>query len=394
MHYGAYLDWWQMGTYNDSDPLNFSATPGWEDVFAQKPVDSAFFYASKDNEFPTKDGGVRRINFGWAILLLHMGSIAGPQSLPRVVTFNPVARQLEQPPIDEVKQLRRTAAFTQKGLKIAAGQSTVLHLGAGVAKQSEFWASFVLPSSATTFGFTIGTLPSQGKVAALPGMAVGRLMTGYGMSGWGSYGRHNATAPSVCQVRCDADPDCVMWSFAGLPGSMQCLYNRNSIHRQCPVPSSQHSALGFKNTTRLPGCVGNTSYLKCSIDYTPFPTNGSAAAAAAAAFYEVPVSCGSSTDMLRLLPSEKSVELRVFSDHSFIEAFFQRGRVAMTVPTVPMSRSKYLSDTADMGVTASADIVADVTMFPMDSIWTSPEEVRAAKRVFPPLNTAAAADAL
>ena len=37
-HYGAYLDWWQMGNYNDSDPLFFNATPGWEDVFAQKPV--------------------------------------------------------------------------------------------------------------------------------------------------------------------------------------------------------------------------------------------------------------------------------------------------------------------------------------------------------------------
>ena len=63
-HYGAYLDWWQMGTYDDSQPLNFSATPGWEDVFAQRPVDPAFFYASKDNVFPpSKQGGAEKHPF-------------------------------------------------------------------------------------------------------------------------------------------------------------------------------------------------------------------------------------------------------------------------------------------------------------------------------------------
>jgi hypothetical protein len=122
------------------------------------------------------------------------------------VTFNPVARQLEQPPIDEVKQLRGPPAFSTRGLKLGAGP-TQLRLGAGVAKQSEFLASFVLPDRAASFGFTIGAPGSSGGP---PGMGVGRQMNGFGMSGWGSYDRHNASGPAVCQAHCDADPECVM----------------------------------------------------------------------------------------------------------------------------------------------------------------------------------------
>jgi hypothetical protein len=169
----------------------------------------------------------------------------------------------------------------------------------------------------------------------------------------GSYGQHNATGPADCQAHCDGDPDCVMWNFGFPPLYTQCVYNRNSVHRQCPIPVP-NGTLGFKNTTSLPGCVANTSHLQCSIEYTP-ATNASAA------YYEVPVTCGGTTDTLRLLPSEKSVELRVFSDHSFIEAFFQRGRVAMTVPsTLGQPDSGYLSDAADMGVVTTVAMEADV----------------------------------
>lgn len=62
-------DWWQLGTYSGADKVgvlgNFSATPGWEDVFSQRKIDQGNFYASKDNEYPTKAGGKRRINWGW-----------------------------------------------------------------------------------------------------------------------------------------------------------------------------------------------------------------------------------------------------------------------------------------------------------------------------------------
>jgi sucrose-6-phosphate hydrolase SacC (GH32 family) len=62
---------------------------------------------------------------------------------------------------------------------------------------------------------------------------------------------------------------------------------------------------------------------------------------------EVPVSCsGRHTtrtplkDTLRILSTETSVELRVFYDATFAEAFFQQGRVAMTFFFFRMQRER------------------------------------------------------
>ena len=42
----------------------FNATPGWEDVFVQKRIDMGNFYASKDNEYPTTEKGIRQDQLG------------------------------------------------------------------------------------------------------------------------------------------------------------------------------------------------------------------------------------------------------------------------------------------------------------------------------------------
>merc|ERR1712072_185869 len=85
-------DWTQVGTYVAGKPKEvdqFNATPGWEDLFQQKRIDYGNFYASKDNEYPTKSGGKRRINWGWATV-----PPASTQTLPRHITFNAEARAL------------------------------------------------------------------------------------------------------------------------------------------------------------------------------------------------------------------------------------------------------------------------------------------------------------
>lgn len=115
------------------------------------------------------------------------------------------------------------------------------------------------------------------------------------------------------------------------------------------------------------------------MEYTP-PLNASAP------FHEVPVTCGGATDVLRLLPAEKTLEIRMYSDWNFVEAFFQRGRVAMTVPsTLPQFGRSGLSDRADLALATTAPevTVATVDVFPMKGIWASPEEVKAAPRVYP-----------
>ena len=46
----------------------FHATPGWEDLFAQRKIDQGHFYASKDNLYPTKGATCSSANKGSAML--------------------------------------------------------------------------------------------------------------------------------------------------------------------------------------------------------------------------------------------------------------------------------------------------------------------------------------
>ena len=118
---GKGLDWWQAGTYNAGAPKtlgSFRPTAGWEDLFAKRNIDAGSYYASKDNEYPTKSGGKRRINWGWLTV-----PVGGTQSLPRAITFNAVARTLEQAPIEELEALRGPAAYLQGSVQLAAGRN-------------------------------------------------------------------------------------------------------------------------------------------------------------------------------------------------------------------------------------------------------------------------------
>ena len=92
--------------------------------------------------------------------------------------------------------------------------------------------------------------------------------------------------------------------------------------------------------------------------------------------YEVGVECGGNTDTLRLLSREASVELRIFMDWTFIEAYFQRGRAAIT-------RSAALDENTTVALSSDANVtVASARVYPMASIWASEAEVRAAPRVY------------
>lgn len=266
-------DWWQVGTYVAGPPMstgNFSATPGWEDLYKQKKIDAGKFYASKDNEYPIKGrAGKRRINWGWAVV-----PPASTQTLPREITFNAATRSLEQAPLAELVDLRSPAALAKTDLAIEAGKVLDLGLQPGVAKQSEVVATFELPATNATFGVVLGKV--------------------------------------------DASDD---------------------------------------NFTQ-----------RCVVDYTP-------PLADQAPFHEVVVQCNKVKDTLRLLPNEKHLNMRIFADATFLETYFQAGRVAMTV-LLP------LSDSSGVGLTSSAPVRASVSVYPMKSIWVSPEDVRKQPRVY------------
>ena len=197
---------------------------------------------------------------------------ASTQTLPREVTFNAVARQLQQYPIEEINSLRGNAAKSLKDVNVAENATVPLKVSSGIVKTSEIFAIFELPAEAATFGIVVGAS--------------------------------------------DAAPT-------------------------------------------------------CSVNWP-----GNSALRGSAAYVEVPVSCNGKMDTLRVLSSEKTVEMRIFSDMTFIEAFFQQGRVAFT-------EGLKLDDSSDYALhSTSALVAASVDVYPMGSIWISEDDVRNAPRVY------------
>jgi len=89
------------------------------------------------------------------------------------------------------------------------------------------------------------------------------------------------------------------------------------------------------------------------------------------------VGCGGVRDTLRLLGSETVVSLRIFSDATFVEAYFQNGRVAITEVAA-------LHEASSIALTSSATTkVRSAVAYPMESIWTTPQAVREQPRVYP-----------
>lgn len=356
-------DWWQLGTYEPGTPKvlgRFTATPGWEDTFAQRRIDYGNFYASKDNLYPTKSGGERRVNWGWAMV-----PPASTQTLPREITFNPDARCLQQAPIAELTQLRGTPVYSAKDLTVT--NPVTLDLKGGIAKQSEVVASFAIPDHKTTFGLSVG-VPGGGS-----GTPVTTYMEKTDMPGNDYNVTHYPanTDPKTCEAACLADEKCMAWTYVvrGSPvGSGDCCLKSDV---PCPVTSGGASAQctsGAREQQTLPSC-GSSNAMDCTIAYEPpaDPTK----------MYNVTVSCGSFKDDLRILPDEKSIEVRMYTDATFVETFFQQGRVAITSTAT-------VSNTSDVTIVNNdgSVVVDSIDAYPIESIWVSEKNVRDSPRVF------------
>jgi len=85
-------------------------------------------------------------------------------------------------------------------------------------------------------------------------------------------------------------------------------------------------------------------------------------------------STGAVTDALKLSPNDKTLTIRVYVDATFSEAYWQGGRVAMTVDTPATTES-------NMAVYTSGRVtLLNAKAYSVQSIWVSEEEVRAAPR--------------
>ena len=329
-------DFWQLGTYTEGPPKvlgHFNATAGWEDLFAQRRIETGWFFASKDNLYPALDGGAeRRINWGWAQVPPDSA-----QTLPRVITFNAAARALQQAPIEELAALRGANLGTSGSF--AGTQTYALKLPAGVAKQSEIVATFELPLVAASFAVSVGNGTSP----------ISSCTVDYTPPAAGSDAAYVSRKRAVI---------CFGWVFFLI--SLVSPHVR-PVGRTCGEPNE------IELTTIQLQLNGLNRYV------------------------EVPVSCsGRRTtrtplkDTLRILSTETSVELRVFYDATFAEAFFQQGRVAMTFFFQNATGGKIaIADGDDLSFSSTAPTYdATVDAYPISQIWTTPDAVRAAPRKY------------
>jgi hypothetical protein len=289
---------------------------------------------------------------------------------------------------------------------VPAGAPTPVPIVAGVVNQSEIVAVFALPTSTpagknVTFGVTVGVLDPPYFPANRSLVNVTALMNGTDLAG-----RTSAFDPVIdrtqlpqnstwesCQKACDARSACAAWSASGLntsaelpdaecqdPNGCQCVLLGEAM---CPTPNP-HAVSGAKMQSLRANCnpPKQPHYVRCSVNYA-----APVASSRPQPFYDVDVSCGSvyvdsvpETQFhfpLRLMATETTVELRMFVDGTVVEAFFQQGRVALTVSALVDAASPVTLDAAGGDATATS-----LDIYPMRSIWTTPEAVLAAPRVY------------
>ena len=90
-------------------------------------------------------------------------------------------------------------------------------------------------------------------------------------------------------------------------------------------------------------------------------------------------------DWLALRPKERKLSLRLFADHSFLEAYWQGGRSVMTVaaPAALDVDSLHGSLTMELSTSSSPVTMRSVRAWHMGSIWVTTDQVRRAARARP-----------
>jgi sucrose-6-phosphate hydrolase SacC (GH32 family) len=340
-------DWMNVGTYVPGEQGKvgtFSQTPGVP--FTETKIDMGKYYASKDFYDPAKK---RRINWGWAQV-----APGSTQSMPREVTWNPELQQLVHSPIEEQANLREDAIGSLKSQTLPAGKVVSLGLPQKLGNQSEIRVSFARPSVSTTL--SVKVMGNGGSLK--PPYA--REMPGYDLAG-GDYSVTNVDYKDfkICEAACDADDKCVSWTYVVRgPKYASCCLKGN-------VPKSSQKSTCTSGVKSMDSeLTGGTDF---SIDYRPNEDGK---------ISSVKVHGGSFSDTLKLSPNDKTIDMDLYVDNTFTEAYFMNGRVAMTVPTGA-------TNDAAVGVSSSADGVTmnSATAWHVSPIWVTPEDVKKTPRL-------------
>ena len=152
--------------------------------------------------------------------------------------------------------------------------------------------------------------------------------------------------------------------------------NQSEVVVRFPVPATNAATTTFGIGLLAP--TGGAPTLEAYAAYEPPPAQTGAGAGAAGS-WEVTVGIrGGKTPVygkLAVLPTDKAIEIRVFTDHVLVEAFFAGGRVALTCPVESGAGTQDAQFTA---FSTAETVATKVEAYRMDGIWVEPEDVAAA----------------
>ena len=358
-------DWYTFGTYTDGADgtsgtwavSNNTTDPRGLPLDASQLLGGAMtFYASKSFLDPAGGGGGgRRVFWGWALV-----PPASTQTLPRVTTFHAALQRLVFAPAPELAALRGAPLFAAAAVPLAPGASAPLSAGwaPGAGNVSEAALAFALPAADATFGVRIfGDAAARGAFDELEIAFDAAAFTA--RVAWGAGGAPPAESyympgidmpgddlnvtnvaygdPRICQAACNATAACTGFTYVVRP----------PLKGACCLKS------GYPALKRSATC---TSGVKPGGPPPP-PAAGAP---------------------IPLLAGDAAIDVRVFLDNTFIEVFLMEGRVALTLTTSgPLANAAVeLYSKSGAGVTATG-----VTVWPLASIWESPQEVLARRRL-------------
>merc|ERR1711924_311479 len=78
------------------------------------------------------------------------------------------------------------------------------------------------------------------------------------------------------------------------------------------------------------------------------------------------------SDTLKLLPSDRTIDVRLYVDNTMTDTYWMGGRVAMTVDT-PATESADV--VVSMVGNSTASVSVNATAWSVSSIWVTPDEV-------------------
>ena len=263
------------------------------------------------------------------------------QSLVREVTYDKRLGMLNFLPVQETELLRRER-LAQIDMPTAVPRNGVLPLRTPptAANQSEVRVLFAMPTNVTTLQFGVRVMTSPRSVLAVPdgfttnnetdlaGVDVPELDFKL------AAGTNDEDGIAQCASFCANHSVCGGFVFVSgrpdvpTPGGPRCAIKavgacrgfarggcfsgyKNSACPHTPSPSPR---------VPTPAPAAGSRGLEFSISFTPMPTG--------AAAWAVDVNGGKAK--LPLLATEQEIELLLYIDHTVVEGFFQRGRIALT----------------------------------------------------------------